>query len=92
MEKGILFGQDDDSILNTLFMDGVSTAETVTESSGRGVGLPAIKVIAANLGGEVSLSKNEPCGAKLTIQLPLVVAMEPPITAGLEPDPPKLYG
>ena len=68
-EKGY-HPQAGESLLNILFADGMSTADKVSQTSGRGVGLSAIKAMAEDLGGSVTLAANEPCGAKLVIHLP----------------------
>jgi signal transduction histidine kinase len=62
-----------ESMLNILFVDGVSTAEKVSQTSGRGVGLAAIKAMTEDLGGRVTLARNEPCGARLIIHLPAAI-------------------
>ncbi len=51
-----------------VFLPGVSTAEQASETSGRGVGLAAIKAVAEKLGGEVSLQDKADCGTMLTLQ------------------------
>ncbi len=44
--------QDDADVVDLLFQDGLSTKENVTETSGRGVGLDAIRAEARRLGGD----------------------------------------
>ena len=58
------------SALDVLFTDGMSTAVTVSMTSGRGVGLSAIKGIVEKYGGTVHLELNEPSGAKVVALLP----------------------
>jgi len=54
-----------------LFMDGVSTKETVSLSSGRGVGLAAVKEACQELGAEVTLLDNdEGQGTMLVVDIP----------------------
>jgi chemotaxis protein histidine kinase CheA len=44
-------------LINLLFEEGSSTAREVSETSGRGVGLGAIRQICRDLGGDARLSK-----------------------------------
>ena len=74
IEKGLKMEDSPEGILETLFSDGVSTAESVSESSGRGVGLPAVRQTAEKLGGRVMMIPNQPRGAHLIVTLPKEVA------------------
>ncbi len=67
-EKNIAF--DEKSPFDVLFSDGFSTAKNVTESSGRGVGLSAIKDITRQAGGVVTMRQNKPRGMILSIVVP----------------------
>jgi chemotaxis protein histidine kinase CheA len=66
MDEGSL---DDSGVLRVLFENGVSTAEQVTESSGRGAGLSAVLAAARALGGDVSL-RNGDVGAIVEMRMP----------------------
>lgn len=57
------------TLLDVFFEDGISTASQPTLTSGRGVGLGAIRRIAESLGGDASLKGNDPCGTVLIIRL-----------------------
>ncbi len=58
--------------LDLLFSDNLSTATEVSLTSGRGVGLAAVKATVDNIGGRVSLSNNaDGPGTCLTTYLPL---------------------
>lgn len=64
--------QADETWTDFLFADGVTTASAVTMSSGRGVGLAAIKQVAQSLGGRVHLRDNESAGgACLELRWPI---------------------
>lgn len=52
-----------------LFEAGVSTADKVTITSGRGVGLAAIRSLARDLGGEVAIANRDGGGAELRVEL-----------------------
>jgi chemotaxis protein histidine kinase CheA len=61
---------DDHQLLATLLRAGVSTRETVTEISGRGVGLGSLSAAAQDLRGDVTLI-SEPHGGGTTVELRL---------------------
>ena len=68
-------GQGDPT--EVLFADGVSTASEVTLTSGRGVGLSAVRHEARRIGGDVSIRNNtDGGGTVLTIRLPANVATD----------------
>ncbi|MDQ3235461.1 MAG: hypothetical protein M3Q07_26930 [Pseudobdellovibrionaceae bacterium] len=58
-----------------LFADGISTSESVSLSSGRGMGLAAVKDACRDLGAEVTLLDNdEGQGTMLVVDIPSVKA------------------
>ncbi|HYX35625.1 MAG TPA: ATP-binding protein [Oligoflexus sp.] len=59
-----------ETIADVLFLEGVSTAEAVSQTSGRGVGLAAIKNLWIEAGGLVQLRVRESGGTALTMRLP----------------------
>jgi two-component system chemotaxis sensor kinase CheA len=58
-------------------LPGVSTAETVTDVSGRGVGLDAVKRTVEGVGGALELDSTPGKGSRVTFRLPLTVAVQP---------------
>lgn len=56
---------------------GVSTAETVTDVSGRGVGLDAVKRTVESVGGTLEIDSTPTQGTRFTLRLPLTVAVQP---------------
>ena len=58
-----------------LFLPGFSTAATVSNLSGRGVGLDVVRNAVAALGGRVSISSTPGHGTEFTISLPLTLAV-----------------
>uniref|UniRef100_UPI001F578A68 chemotaxis protein CheA n=2 Tax=Anaeromyxobacter TaxID=161492 RepID=UPI001F578A68 len=58
-------------------LPGVSTAETVTDVSGRGVGLDAVKRTVEGVGGTLELDSVPGKGTRVTFRLPLTVAVQP---------------
>ena len=58
-----------------LFLPGFSTAERVTEISGRGVGLDVVRNLAHELGGSVQVESRPGQGTRFTMQLPITLSM-----------------
>lgn len=62
-------------IINLLFRPGFSTAEKITDLSGRGVGLDVVKSKIESLNGTVEVDSELQKGSKFTIRLPLTLAI-----------------
>lgn len=62
-------------ILDFIFASGFSTAEQVSDISGRGVGLDVVKTKIEALGGFIALESELEKGTKFTIQLPLTLSI-----------------
>lgn len=80
ISKGLMTEKEIESltekeVLNLLFMPGFSTAEKVTDLSGRGVGLDVVKSKIASLGGTVDILSSVGQGSKFIIRLPLTLAI-----------------
>jgi two-component system chemotaxis sensor kinase CheA len=58
-------------------LPGVSTAEMVTDLSGRGVGLDAVKRTVEAVGGTLEIESAPGQGTRFTLRLPLTVAVQP---------------
>ncbi len=73
-ERGIQTdGMVDEDVMNLVFEDGFSTAEVTTDTSGRGVGLSAIRRFVIDLGGSVKIeNKSDSRGSRLLLKLPFV--------------------
>ncbi len=65
----------DEEINNLIFMPGFSTAESVTNVSGRGVGMDVVRKNIQSLGGRISISSKAGRGSKFTMSLPLTLAV-----------------
>ena len=65
----------DDEIDNLIFLPGFSTSETVSDISGRGVGMDVVKRSIQSLGGRVNISSRPGKGSLFTISLPLTLAV-----------------
>lgn len=78
IEKGLIAGADgmtDQEIFGLVFLPGFSTAEKVTEVSGRGVGMDVVKRNIEGIGGTVSIESEEGRFTKFTIRIPLTLAI-----------------
>ena len=62
---------------NLIFLPGLSTAEQVSELSGRGVGMDVVKANVDNLGGKIEIVSELGKGASFRIKLPLTLAIIP---------------
>lgn len=76
-EKGISTNDDmpDQDIWKLIFAPGFSTAEIVTDVSGRGVGMDVVKRNIEGMGGRVEISSIQGSGTTITIRLPLTLAI-----------------
>ena len=78
IEKGLVDANaslSDLQIYNLIFAAGFSTAEKVTDVSGRGVGMDVVKKNVERLRGKVEISTVEGKGTKISIKLPLTLAI-----------------
>jgi two-component system chemotaxis sensor kinase CheA len=67
----------DHEVMDLLLMPGFSTAEQVTELSGRGVGMDVVRTNVEKLGGHVELDSVEHQGTTVRLRLPLTLAIIP---------------
>jgi len=65
----------DTEIDNLLFLPGFSTASTVSNISGRGVGMDVVKRSIQALGGRISIASQPGAGSTFTLSLPLTLAV-----------------
>ena len=68
--------QDADALLLSC-LPGLTTVSEVTDVSGRGVGMDAVKRSAEALGGSLSIQSQPGTGTRFTLRLPLTVAIQP---------------
>ena len=66
---------DDDATANLIFVSGLSTAATVTELSGRGVGMDVVRSDVIALGGRIETSTVAGKGSHFKLVLPLTTAV-----------------
>jgi two-component system chemotaxis sensor kinase CheA len=65
----------DDEVWQLIFAPGFSTAEVVTDVSGRGVGMDVVLRNVKDLGGRVVIKSEPGKGSRITIRLPLTLAV-----------------
>lgn len=80
IDKGIITEEDaknmsDHEIINLVFLPGFSTAEKISDVSGRGVGMDVVKSKIESLGGSVTLYSEKGKGTRIVLQLPLTMAI-----------------
>lgn len=80
VEKGIITEKEankisDEEALSLIFAPGLSTAEKVTDVSGRGVGMDVVKSKITSLGGAVEIKSKVREGTRVTLTLPLTLAI-----------------
>jgi two-component system, chemotaxis family, sensor kinase CheA len=65
----------DSEVWNLIMAPGFSTAEVVTDVSGRGVGMDVVKKNIMSLGGTVEIDSAEGYGMRVSVRLPLTLAI-----------------
>lgn len=77
IERGMHHTEElsDQDVYALIMEPGFSTAETITDLSGRGVGMDVVKRNITELGGSVELDSAEGYGTRITIRLPLTLAI-----------------
>jgi two-component system chemotaxis sensor kinase CheA len=64
-------------LLQLIFLPGFSTAETVTNVSGRGVGMDVVRTNVEKIGGKVEIDSRSGKGTTLRMRIPLTLAIIP---------------
>ncbi|GIX30924.1 MAG: hypothetical protein KatS3mg124_1396 [Porticoccaceae bacterium] len=65
----------DDELVRFIFHPGFSTARSVTQTSGRGVGMDVVDSEVRQLGGAVTLTTRRGAGTEFTVRLPFTVSV-----------------
>lgn len=87
IEKGIISATQqltDQEIANLIFEPGFSTADKVTNLSGRGVGMDVVRSNIRALRGTVEVHSEEGVGSRFIIRLPLTLAIIDGFLVGVE--------
>src|SRR5208282_4184739 len=82
VQKGLISAEQagrltDHEIVNLVFQPGFSTAEKVTNVSGRGVGMDVVKTHIEKIGGTVDLQSKAGQGVMVRMKIPLTLAIIP---------------
>ena len=86
IEKGLLSKDGkytDAEIYRTIFSPGLSTAEKITDISGRGVGMDVVRANVEKMKGKIEIKSEEGKGSTFIIKLPLTLAIIEGITFAL---------
>jgi two-component system chemotaxis sensor kinase CheA len=80
ISKGIILEQSaaalsDKQVFELILSSGFSTAETISDISGRGVGLDVVKNTIESLGGSITIDSAQGKGTTFSIQLPLTLSI-----------------
>jgi len=80
LQKGLytereIEGMSDEEKINLVMLPGFSTAEKVTDVSGRGVGMDVVRSNIDKMGGTVRIKSVKNIGSTITIKLPLTLAI-----------------
>jgi len=78
LARGIIRRRDGltrDQILNLIFLPGFSTSATISDISGRGVGLDVVRTNVARLKGTLGVASEPGVGTTFTIRLPIMLAV-----------------
>jgi two-component system chemotaxis sensor kinase CheA len=80
LEKGLidpakLDDMSDNEKLNLIMLPGLSTAETISEYSGRGVGMDVVKKSIESFGGDINLESEVGKGTKIVMSIPVSLAV-----------------
>jgi two-component system chemotaxis sensor kinase CheA len=72
-----------EEVVRFIFHPGLSTASSVSEVSGRGVGMDAVKATIEGLGGEVLLRTERGQGTTTTLRVPITAAVQRVLLVGI---------
>lgn len=88
VEKGLttvdqLSTMSDDQVFRFIFAPGFSTAEKISDLSGRGVGMDVVNTNVAKMNGSVNIFSGKRKGTTIEILIPLTVAIMPAMMVGV---------
>jgi two-component system chemotaxis sensor kinase CheA len=64
-----------EQLTNLIFLPGMSTSKSITETSGRGVGMDVVKTKTTALGGSVNMETHVGVGTRISLRLPPTLAI-----------------
>ncbi|MFV0449038.1 MAG: chemotaxis protein CheA [Vibrio sp.] len=77
----------DKECFNLIFMPGFSSKEKISDISGRGVGMDVVKTAINTLNGSIDIDSELGKGTKITIKVPLTLAILPTLMVGVAGHP-----
>jgi two-component system chemotaxis sensor kinase CheA len=82
LDRGIITAEQagrmsEREVFNLIFLPGFSTAEKVTNVSGRGVGMDVVKTNVEKIGGTVDVQSTPGAGTTVRVKIPLTLAIIP---------------
>ncbi len=91
VERGIITEEDsrrmtDAEAVNIIFLPGFSTADKVTDVSGRGVGMDVVRTNISKINGSVDVTTQKGSGSTFTIRLPLTIAIIQALMVTIHPE------
>ena len=91
VEKGLITsekagGMDDREVLDLIFLPGFSTAQAVTNISGRGVGMDVVRTNIEKIGGTIEVQNSPGLGTTMRIRIPLTLAIIPTLMVSVRGD------
>jgi two-component system chemotaxis sensor kinase CheA len=92
VEKGLMDAEaasrlDDKDAFNLIFAPGFSTKTEISDVSGRGVGMDVVKTRIGQLNGTVEIDSHKGKGSRLSIRVPLTLAIMPTLMVVLGKQP-----
>ncbi|WP_379135325.1 chemotaxis protein CheA [Paenibacillus sp. sgz500958] len=80
IEKGVITEEEalhmtQNQLINLVFLPGFSTAQQITDVSGRGVGMDIVRSNISKINGNITIESEVDKGTKMTIRLPLSLAV-----------------
>lgn len=79
IEKGLIHGDGSDmsdrAVFNLIFQPGFSTAETITDISGRGVGMDVVRQNLEKIKGKIEVYSKPGQGSNIRLRIPLTLAI-----------------
>jgi two-component system, chemotaxis family, sensor kinase CheA len=86
VDAAAVAGLSDRQVFDFIFLPGFSTAEKVSDLSGRGVGMDVVRTNVRKLKGEIELSSAAGRGTTVSITIPLTVAILPAMMVAVGPE------
>jgi two-component system, chemotaxis family, sensor kinase CheA len=92
LQKALMTGAIDEAdvkkmspqdMVNLIFLPGLSTAEKVSDISGRGVGMDVVRTNIEQIGGSIQIDSQHGAGTTILLRLPLTLAIIPSLIMGV---------